>query len=111
MHVPDHIVQSAKQELKDTIHKLSMDLLEKLRDDSKDPWIALCVIQAAQYSLMSLIRERYDPTCPNDDFKISSCEFTQLYSQLIEPGMTDHMMKIALHSVIAHKITKSSEQN
>lgn len=111
MHVPDHIVQSAKQELKDTIHKLSMDLLEKLRDDTNDSWIALCVVQAAQYALMSLIRESYDSSHTNDNLKISSCKFTQLYLQLIEPRMADRMMHIALHSVVADKLKKSSEQN
>jgi hypothetical protein len=111
MQVPDHIVQSAKQELNDTIQKLSMEILDKLRDDTDGPLIALCVIQATHFALLNLVIKKCDPSISNNDFKVSSCEFTQLYLGVVEPRMSTHMLGIARSYVIAGKLDKSSEQN
>lgn len=111
MQIPDHIAESASKEAKDRVTKYAMELYEKLRDETGDPWIALCVLQACQISLIKTIIEKYDPSCPSESMKLSSCEPLMLYVTLIEPFMGEHIRNIAIHSVIADKLKKSSEQN
>ena len=111
MHVPDHIVESARQEAKDKVTKHAMELYDKLRDEPGDPWLALCVLQACHTSLIKTIIEKYDPSCPSEEMKLSSCESLMLYVALIEPIMGDHIRNITMHSIIADKLKKSSEQN
>lgn len=111
MYVPDHMVESAKQEAKDKVTKHAMEIYDKLRNDTGDPWLALCVLQACHISLIKTIIETYDPSCPSEEMKLLSCEALMLYVTLIEPIMGDHIRNITIHSIIADKLKKLSEQN
>lgn len=111
MQIPDHIVESARQEAKDKVTKHAMELHDKLRDETGDPWLALCVLQACQISLIKTVIAKYDPTSLSEELKLSSCQPLLAYVQLIEPVMGDHIRKIAIYSIIAQKLNKSSEQN
>lgn len=111
MQIPDHIAESVNQEAKDRVTKYAMELYEKLRNEISDPWIVLWVLQACQVSLIKTIIQMYDPSCPSESMKLSSCEPLMLYVTLIEPIMGDHIRNIVIHSVIADKLKKSSEQN
>lgn len=111
MQVPDHIVESARQEAKDKVTKHAIELYEKVRDDTGNPWLALCVLQDCHISLLKTIIKKYDPSCPSEELKLSSCQPLLAYVQLIEPVMGDHIRNITMHSIIADKLKKSSEQN